>query len=50
MTGKKVNFETMNPHTLGSLLKTFLKDLVDPVFTAHFYQPYIAGRFFIENE
>lgn len=42
-TGKKVSYESMNPHTQASLLKAFLKELADPVFTAKLYPGWIAG-------
>jgi hypothetical protein len=42
-TGKKVSYEGMNPHTQASLLKSFLKELADPVFTAKLYPGWIAG-------
>jgi hypothetical protein len=41
--GKKVSYEGMNPHTIGSILKVFFKELDDAVFTSKLYHGWITA-------
>lgn len=42
ISGNDIDFQNLNPHVLGSLLKSYFRTLPEPLFTFPLYDKFIA--------